>query len=66
MEPAWNLLKAQKPFVGVVVTASAEAAPHFENGEVWLSPYWSARAGYYINTRGLPYGMTVPKEGVLA
>ena len=65
MEPAWALLKAQKPFVGVVVTASAEAAPHFESGEVWLSPYWSARAGYYIS-RGIPYGMIVPKEGVIA
>ena len=30
---------------------SAEAAPHFENGEVWISPYWSARAGYYIEPR---------------
>ena len=56
MDPAWALLKAQKPYVGVVVTASAEAVPHFENGEVWISPYWSARAGYYIS-RGLPYGM---------
>ena len=65
MEPAWAMLKAQKPYVGVVVTASAEAAPHFESGEVWLSPYWSARAGYYIS-RGIPYGMTVPKEGVIA
>lgn len=65
MEPAWALLKTQKPYVGVVVTASAEAVPHFENGEVWISPYWSARAGYYIS-RGLPYGMTVPKEGVIA
>ena len=26
--------------VGVVVTTSAEAAPHFESGEVWISPYW--------------------------
>ena len=65
MEPAWALLKAQKPYVGVVVTASTEAVPHFENGQVWISPYWSARAGYYIS-RGLPYGMTVPKEGVIA
>ena len=29
MEPAWALLKAQKPYVGVVVTASAEAVPAF-------------------------------------
>src|SRR4030095_179580 len=53
MDPAWAILKAQKPYVGVVVTTSAEAAPHFESGEVWLSPYWSARAGYYIS-RGIP------------
>jgi putative spermidine/putrescine transport system substrate-binding protein len=65
MEPAWALLKYQKPWVGVVVTSSAEAVPHFENGEVWISPYWSARAGYYVN-RGMPYAMTVPKEGVIA
>ena len=65
MDPAWALLKSQKPYVGVVVTTSAEAAPHFESGEVWLSPYWSARAGYYIS-RGIPYGMVVPKEGVIA
>lgn len=65
MAPAWALLKSQKPYVGVIVTASAEAAPHFESGDVWLSPYWSARAGYYIN-RGIPYGMIVPKEGVIA
>ena len=65
MDPAWAILKAQKPMVGVVVTTSAEAAPHFESGEVWLSPYWSARAGYYIS-RGIPYGMIVPKEGVIA
>jgi len=65
MDPAWALLKSQKPWVGVVVTTSAEAAPHFESGEVWLSPYWSARAGYYIS-RGIPYGMVVPKEGVIA
>jgi putative spermidine/putrescine transport system substrate-binding protein len=65
MDPAWALLKSQKLWVGVVVTTSAEAAPHFESGEVWLSPYWSARAGYYIS-RGIPYGMVVPKEGVIA
>jgi putative spermidine/putrescine transport system substrate-binding protein len=65
MEPAWAMLKAQKPWVGVVVTASTEAVPHFESGEVWISPYWSARAGYYVS-RGLPYRMTVPREGVIA
>ena len=65
MDPAWAILRAQKPMVGVVVTTSAEAAPHFESGEVWISPFWSARAGYYIS-RGIPYGMVVPKEGVIA
>ena len=44
MEPAWQRLKAQKPHVGVVVTGSAEAVPHFENGQVWISPYWSGRS----------------------
>lgn len=64
MEPAWERLKAQKPYVGVVVTGSTEAVPYFENGEVWISPYWSARSGYYME-RGLPLDMLVPKEGVI-
>jgi putative spermidine/putrescine transport system substrate-binding protein len=64
MEPAWQRLKAQKPYVGVVVTGSAEAVPHFENGQVWISPYWSARSGYYID-RGLPFDMVIPEEGVI-
>ncbi len=64
MEPAWQRLKAQKPQVGVVVTGSAEAVPHFENGAVWISPYWSARSGYYID-RGLPLDMIIPQEGVI-
>jgi putative spermidine/putrescine transport system substrate-binding protein len=64
MEPAWERLRAQKPYVGVVVTASPEAVPYFENGEVWISPYWSARSGYYI-ARGLPIDMLVPEEGVI-
>ncbi|HVF64258.1 MAG TPA: extracellular solute-binding protein [Casimicrobiaceae bacterium] len=64
MEPAWARLKAQKPYVGVVVTGSAEAVPHFENGEVWISPYWSARSGYYID-RGMPFEMVIPQEGVI-
>ena len=64
MDPAWARLKAQKPYVGVVVTGSAEAVPHFENGQVWISPYWSARSGYYID-RGLPFEMVIPKEGVI-
>jgi putative spermidine/putrescine transport system substrate-binding protein len=48
----------------VVVTGSAEAVPHFENGQVWISPYWSARSGYYID-RGLPFEMVIPEEGVI-
>jgi putative spermidine/putrescine transport system substrate-binding protein len=64
MQPAWDRLKAQKPYVGVVVTGSTEAVPYFENGEVWVSPYWSARSGYYIS-RGLPFDMLVPEEGVI-
>ncbi len=64
MEPAWEFLKNQKPYLGVVVTGSSEAVPHFESGQVWLSPYWSGRAALYID-RGLPFEMVVPKEGVL-
>ena len=44
LDPAWELLKAQKPYVGTVVTTSAQAAPYFENEQVWIAPYWSARA----------------------
>jgi putative spermidine/putrescine transport system substrate-binding protein len=63
LDPAWKLLREQKPYVGPVVTGSAEAVPHFENGDVWIAPYWSPRTGYYIE-RGLPFGMVIPKEGV--
>ena len=63
MEPAWEFLKNQKPYLGVVVTGSSEAVPHFESGQVWISPYWSGRAALYID-RGLPFEMVVPKEGV--
>lgn len=63
MEPAWEYLQNQKPYLGAVVTGSSEAVPHFENGQVWISPYWSARAALYID-RGLPFEMVIPKEGV--
>lgn len=63
MEPAWELLRSQKPFVGTVVTGSAEAVPYFENGEVWIAPFWSPRSSYYIS-RGMPFGMVIPEEGV--
>lgn len=63
MEAAWKLLEGQKPFVGTVVNGSSEAVPYFENGEVWLAPYWSPRSGYYIE-RGMPFGMVIPQEGV--
>jgi putative spermidine/putrescine transport system substrate-binding protein len=64
MEPAWERLRAQKPYVGAVITGSSEAVPYFENGEVWISPYWSARSGYYM-ARGAPLDMLVPEEGVI-
>src|SRR5215475_2989718 len=65
MAPAFELLKQQKPYVGTVVTASAQAAPYFENGQVWLAPYWSGRSGWYIE-HGYPFDMTVPKEGTIS
>ena len=64
MEPAWELLKRQRPYVGPVVTTSAQAAPYFENGQVWIAPYWSARSAYYV-AKGHPIGLTVPKEGTI-
>ena len=42
IDPAWELLRTQKPWVGVSVMASDAAAPYFENDQVWLAPFWSA------------------------
>jgi putative spermidine/putrescine transport system substrate-binding protein len=64
MEPAWALLRAQKEYVGTVVTTSAQAAPYFENGQVWLSPYWSARAVFYRDA-GYPIDLMVPSDGTI-
>lgn len=64
MDPAWEMLKAQKPYVGVSVMASAAAAPYFENNQVWLAPYWSARSGYYTDAK-YPVDYTIPKEGTI-
>lgn len=64
LDPAWDVLKAQKPYVGTVVTTSAQAAPYFENEQVWIAPYWSARAGYY-EAAGYPIGLVIPKEGTI-
>lgn len=64
LDPAWDVLKAQKPYVGTVVTTSAQAAPYFENEQVWIAPYWSARAGFY-EAAGYPIGIVIPKEGTI-
>ncbi|MDB5511845.1 MAG: spermidine/putrescine transporter substrate-binding protein [Enterovirga sp.] len=65
MDEAWKLLKGLKPYFGPTVDTSAAAVPYFENGQVWIAPYWSARSVYYIK-RGLPLAMTVPKEGTVS
>jgi putative spermidine/putrescine transport system substrate-binding protein len=65
MDPAWELLRGVKPYVGAVAASSAQAVPYMENEEVWLMPFWSARSALYA-ARGLPYGMTIPKEGTIA
>jgi putative spermidine/putrescine transport system substrate-binding protein len=62
--PAWDVLKDQKPYVGTVVTTSAQAAPYFENEQVWIAPYWSARSAYY-EAAGYPIGVMIPKEGTI-
>ena len=65
MDTAWKLLEAQKPYVGLVAASSAQAVPYMENEQVWIMPFWSGRASIYVN-RGLPYGMTIPREGTIA
>jgi putative spermidine/putrescine transport system substrate-binding protein len=64
MAPAWEVLRAQKPYVGTVVTASAQAAPYFENEQVWIAPYWSPRSAYYKDQK-YPIDFLVPKEGTI-
>ena len=64
MAPAWDLLREQKAWRGAVIQTSAQAAPYFENGQVWLTPYWSGRSGYYV-AKGFPLGYTIPKEGTI-
>jgi putative spermidine/putrescine transport system substrate-binding protein len=64
MDPGWALLKEQKPFLGQVPTMSSAAVPYFENGTVWLAPFWSSRAAYY-QARGLPFDFLIPKEGTM-
>lgn len=65
MDTAWPLLQAQKPYVGLAAASSAQAVPYMENEQVWIMPFWSGRSAIYVN-RGLPYGMTIPKEGTIA
>lgn len=64
LDPAFAQLAALKPWFGATVSTSAAAVPYFENEQVWISPYWSARAGYY-ESRGYPFGYTIPKEGTI-
>ena len=64
MDPAWDVLKDQKPWVGAVVMASAAAAPYFENEQTWIAPFWSARAAFY-EAQNYPIGVTIPKEGTI-
>ena len=65
MDAAWEMLRAQKPLVGMTAASSAQAVPYMENGQVWLMPFWSARSALYASC-GLPYGITIPKEGTIA
>lgn len=64
LDPAFTMLAALKPFIGATVQTSAAAVPYFENEQVWISPYWSARAAYY-ESRNYPFGLTIPKEGTI-
>jgi putative spermidine/putrescine transport system substrate-binding protein len=64
LKPAFEFLEKQKPYIGLSEQSSSKMAPYFENEEIWLSPYWSARAALYIS-RGFPMTMVIPKEGSL-
>lgn len=65
LAPGWELLKAQKPILGPVLSSSAAAVPYMENEQLWMLPYWSSRAGYYVD-RGFPYAVSYPKDGTIA
>jgi putative spermidine/putrescine transport system substrate-binding protein len=64
LEPGFAMLRDLKPFIGATVQTSAASVPYFENEQVWLSPFWSARAAYY-ESRDYPFGLTIPKEGTI-
>ena len=64
MSGAWDLLRDQKPWLAATIQTSAQAAPYFENDQVWLTPYWSGRSGYYV-AKGYPLDFTIPKEGTI-
>src|SRR5260221_3784493 len=51
MEPAWQRLKAQKPYVGVVVTGSYDAGTHFAIAAGGVLPDLSSRSAYSIVRR---------------
>ena len=63
MDPVWPMLEALKPYIGPTMQNSIEAVPYYENEEVWLSPYWSARSSLFIS-QGLNMRLVAPKEGV--
>ncbi len=65
LSSAWQMLQAQKPYIGFVAASSAQSVPYMENEQVWLMPFWSGRALLYAK-RGLPFGVTIPKEGTIA
>jgi putative spermidine/putrescine transport system substrate-binding protein len=65
LSKAWDMLREQKPYIGFVAASSAQAVPYMENEQVWLMPFWSGRALLYAQ-RGLPFGVTIPKEGTIA
>ena len=65
LSAAWDMLKGLKPYIATVAATSAQAVPYMENEQVWIMPFWSARAALYA-ARGLPFGVTVPKEGTIA
>ena len=65
LEPGFKRFEALRGQLRAFLVASSAAIPLFQQGEVWLMPYWDARAHYYIS-QGLPMQAFVPKEGTAA
>jgi putative spermidine/putrescine transport system substrate-binding protein len=64
LEPGFKRYERLRPQLRAFLVASTAAIPLFEQGEVWIMPYWDGRTTYYIS-KGLPMKAVIPKEGTV-